>query len=384
MNVNKIREDFPILKKFVYLDSACMSLKPKQVIDKINEYYNEYPACAGRSGHSLSNKVNEEIYKTREIIAKFFSTKKDNVVFTRNTTEAINIVANNFKEKNILISDKEHNSNLLPWQKNKCKIKVVDSKKDNTFNIEDFKNKIKDIDLVAINHISNLDGAVNPIKEIIKIAHENKALVLIDAAQSAGHTQIDFNKLNIDFMAFSGHKISGPTGTGALVAKKELLDKIEPLNIGGGTVIDSNYNDYKYEEAPQRFEAGLQNYSGIIGLGEAISYIRKIGFDNIEKNDLKLNKIITEELLNKVELIGPEDYGLRSSIFSFNIKGFSSHDVALILNSSKNICIRSGAHCVHSWFNKHNLNGSARASLYFYNNEDDARIFVEEIKKIIK
>ena len=382
MNINNIREDFPIVRKYVYLDSACQTLKPKQVINKVSEYYNEYPACAGRSGHTLSNRVNEEVYKAREAIARLFSTKKDNVVFTRNTTEAINMVANNFRGKNILITDKEHNSNLLPWQKNKCKIKVANSRKDNTLDIEDFKNKIKCIDLVAINHVSNLDGVVNPIKEIIKIAHENKALILVDAAQSAGHTEINFDRLGIDFLAFSGHKTLGPTGTGALIGKKELLEKIEPLNIGGGTVVDSWHDHYEYEEVPKRFEAGLQDYSGIIGLGEAVNYLRKIGFDDIERNDMKLNKIITEELLKDVELIGPEDYTLRPSIFSFNIKGFSSHDVAGILNSSKKICIRSGAHCVHSWFNKHNLKGSARASLYLYNDEDDARTFVEEIKKI--
>ena len=166
--------------------------------------------------------------------------------------------------------------------------------------------------------------------------------------------------------------------------KKELLEKMEPLNIGGGTVIDSNYNNFKYEEVPQRFEAGLQDYSGIIGLGEAINYLKKVGFGNIEKNELKLNKMITEKLLDEVQLIGPKDSKLRPSIFSFNIKNFSSHDISGILDSSKNICIRSGAHCVHSWFNKHNLKGSARASLYLYNNEDDINKFVEEIKKLIR
>jgi cysteine desulfurase / selenocysteine lyase len=370
-------EDFPVLRKgIIYLDSACMTLKPKKVIDKLNEYYNEYTACAGRSSHSLSNKVDEEIYKTREIIAKFFNTKKENIIFTRNTTESINIVANNFKGRNILITDKEHNSNLLPWQRI-CNLKILSSNEDNTFNIEGFKKHVKDVDLVAINHISNLDGVINPIKEIIKITHENNALILIDAAQSAGHTEINFKKLDIDFLACSGHKMLGPTGTGLLIAKKELLENLEPLNIGGGTVIDSNYDDYKYEEIPIRFEAGLQDYAGIIGFGEAINYLRKIGFDKIEKNELKLNKILNEELFNKVDLIGPEDFRLRPSIFSFNIKGFLSHDIAQILNASRKICIRSGAHCVHSWFNKHNLDGSARASLYLYNNE-------EEIKKLIK
>ena len=378
-----VRQDFPILNKVVYLDSACMALKPRQVVSKINEYYNEYTACAGRSAHSLSNKVDEEIYKTREIIAKFFNAKKENVVFTRNTTESINIIANNFRNKKILITDKEHNSNLLPWQRNSS-LRILNSKEDNTFNIEGFKNNVKGTDLVAINHISNLDGVINPIKEVIKIAHENNALVLIDAAQSAGHTEMNFKKLDIDFLACSGHKMLGPTGTGILIGKEELLEKLEPLNIGGGTVIDSNYNNYKFEDIPIRFEAGLQDYAGIIGLGEAVNYLKKIGFDSIESNELKLNKILTQELLNKVELIGPEDYKLRPSIFSFNLKGFLPNDIALILNSSKKICIRSGAHCVHSWFNKNKLKGSARASLYLYNNEEDVRTFIEEIKKIIK
>lgn len=374
------REDFPILKKYVYLDSACQSLKCVQVVNKIIEYYNEYPACAGRSSHKLGKRVDEEVYKSRQIISKFFNTKKENVVFTKNTTESINIVANSFKGKNVLITDKEHNSNLLPWQKN-FNLKILNSNKDNTFNLEDFKDKVKGIDLVSINHISNMDGVINPIKEIIKIAHENNALVLLDAAQSAGHTEINIKKLGVDFLACSGHKMLGPTGTGLLISNK--LDQLEPLGIGGGSVIDSTYEDYKYEENPFRFESGLQDYAGIIGLGEAFSYLKKIGFSKIEKNELELNKILTQELDN-VELIGPEDYKLRPSIFSFNIKGIPNHDVANILSSSKNICVRAGAHCVHSWFNKCKLNGSVRASLYLYNNENDVNVFIEEIKKLIR
>ena len=327
--------------------------------------------------------MNEEVYKTRELISKFFNIKKENLIFTRNTTESINIIANNFKDKKVLITDKEHNSNLLPWQRN-CKLKVLGSNKDNTFNLEGLKNNIKDVDLVAINHISNLDGVINPIKEVIKIAHENNVSVSIDAAQSAGHTEINFKKLDIDFLSCSGHKILGPTGTGLFIAKKEFLDEFEPLNIGGGTVKDSTYASHEYEEIPHKFEAGLQDYAGIIALREAFNYLNKVGFSKVEKNELQLNKIMTEELLDKVQLIGPEDYRLRPSIFSFNVKGFSPLDIGMILNSSKNICIRAGAHCVHSWFNKHDLQGSARASLYLYNNEDDVITFVNEVKKIIK
>ena len=373
------REDFPILKKVVYLDSACQALKPKQVIDKINEYYNEYPSCAGRSSHKLGRKVDEEIYKARGIVSKSLNTKKENIVFTKNTTESINIIANNFKDKKILITDKEHNSNLLPWQMN-GKLTILSSNEDNTFNLEEFKEKVKGIDLVAVNHISNLDGVINPIKDIVKIAHENDALVSVDAAQSTGHHEMNFKKLGVDFLSCSGHKMLGPTGTGLLVSNR--LDKLESLNVGGGTVVDSTYENHKNEEGPSKFEAGLQDYAGIIGLGEAFSYLKRVGFNKIEKNELELNKILTEELLDKVELIGPEDYRLRPSVFSFNIKKFSSLDVANILSSSKNICVRAGAHCVHSWFNKHKLEGSIRASIYLYNDEDDINTFIEEIKKI--
>jgi len=385
MNLNQLRNDFPILKKnIIYFDSACMSLKPQQVIDAMNSYYLEFPACAGRSMHSLANKATEAVNQSRKDIAKFFNAKEQEIIFTRNTTEALNLVANSFsKEDKILTSDKEHNSNLLPWQSKQHAI--LFSNEDNTFNFEELNKKIKGTKLLSIVHTSNLDGVTNPIKEIIKIAHENETLVLIDAAQSAPHTEINVKKLDIDFLACSGHKMLGPSGIGCLYGKEDLLKELKPFLLGGETVIDSTYNSYQLEKVPNRFEAGLQNYSGIIGFAAATNYLRKIGLNNIEEHNIKLNKILSENLLpnKKIKLIGPKDYKQRSGIFSFNIENKDPHEIALMLNSM-NIYIRSGAHCVHSWFNKINLKGSARASLYFYNTEEECKQFIENLNKILK
>lgn len=381
MNPGKYRKDFPILNKnIIYFDSACMSLKPQQVIDAMNSYYYEFPACAGRSMHSLARKAEEAVSTSRKDIAKFFNAKENEIIFTRNTTEGINLIANSLIEKNdkVLTSDKEHNSNLLPWQL-KSKHEILFSNPDNTFNFEELNKKIKNTRLLSIVHTSNLDGVTNPIKEIIKIAHENDVLVLIDAAQSAPHQEINVKKLGIDFLACSGHKMLGPSGIGCLYGKEDLLKSLKPFMVGGETVIDSTYTAHTFEKIPNKFEAGLQNYSGIIGFGAAVNYLKKI-LPDIEEHEQKLNKILTENL--NVNLIGPKDYKKRSGIFSFTANK-DHHEIALMLDSF-NIKIRSGAHCVHSWFNAHNMKGSARASLYFYNTEDECKTFVEKLNKILK
>ncbi len=393
--MEKCRKDFEILNKnIIYFDNACMSLKPNQVIKKINEYYLEYPACAGRSPHQLSKRLEIEIAKVRNEIKNFISAKSDKeIIFTRNTTEGINLVANSLDLKEgdeVIISDKEHNSNLIPWLKLRKEkgivLKVCKSNPDNTFNLSNFQKCFsKKTKLVSLVHISNLDGVVNPVKEITKIAHKNKALVLIDAAQSIPHKKISVKDIDCDFLSFSGHKMLGPSGTGVLYGKEKLLKELPQFLVGGETVMDSTYKDYIPETLPAKFEAGLQDYAGIVGLGEAVRYIKKIGLSNIEKQELKLNKLLTDLLKDedKIELIGPKNPALRSGIFSFNIKGMDHHHVAMILNKA-NILIRSGAHCVHSWFNQHNLGGSARVSLYFYNTESEIIKFVKELKKILE
>ncbi|MBR9691580.1 cysteine desulfurase [Candidatus Woesearchaeota archaeon] len=393
MNTQKIRKDFPVLEKgIIYMDSACVSLKPQQVVKAMNCYYNEFPACAGRSMHKLGEKVTEEVSKARKIIAKFFNAKPNEIVFTKNTTESINLVANSLglkKGDKVITTDKEHNSNLLPWQnlaKRGIIHEIIKSNEDNTFNMDKFKEKIKGAKLVSMVHTSNLDGVTIPAEEIIKIAHEHGALVLLDAAQSVPHKEINVKKLDVDFLACSGHKMLGPSGTGILYGKYHLLEKLEPFLIGGDTVIDTTYTTAEFEKPPEKFEAGLQNYAGIIGLAEAARYLMKIGRKNISKHETELNKKITNELLkiDGIKIIGPEDPELRSGIISFNYKDADPHEIALLLDSSADIMVRSGAHCVHSWFNAHNLKGSARVSLYIYNTEEECDKLIEEINKIVE
>lgn len=388
MNINKIRVDFEILqskKPPIYFDSACMSLKPNQVINKITEYYKEYPACAGRSNHKLSNRVATEVSYARHEIAKLIGAKDHEIIFTRNATEGINIVANSIKKGDeIIISDKEHNSNLIPWLNKECKVKVINSNEDNTFNLEEYERKISSkTTLVAIQHVSNLDGVTNPIKEIIKIAHKHNVKVLVDGCQAIPHKEINVKKLDADYYVFSGHKMFGPTGTGVLYAKKELLEELPQFLVGGETVLDSTFDSFTKEKVPNKFEAGLQDYAGIIGFGEAVKYLRKIGQKNIEKHEIKLNDIATKELENVIDIIGPKDAKLRGGILNFTIKDWDAHDLSLMLDKAANIQTRSGAHCCHSWFNKHNLNGSIRASFYVYNTEEEVIEFVQKLKEII-
>ncbi|MBT3395263.1 cysteine desulfurase [archaeon] len=379
MNVEKIRKDFPIFekKKFIYFDNACMPLRPKVVIDKINEYYTEYPACAGRSYHDFGTRLTDEVANARDLVKKFIGAKKaKEIIFTKNATESINLVANSFKFNSVLTSDREHNSNLLPWQK--FDHDVVKSKKDFSFDLESFSDKVKNFDIVSMVHTSNLEGYSLPVKEIIKIAHEQGAKVLLDGAQSVPHKEINVRKLDVDFLAFSGHKMLGPNGVGVLYGKEELLDGMKPFILGGETVSDSTYDSYKLEELPHKFEAGLQNYPGILGLGSAAKYLMKIGRNNIEKHENMLKSKIDIEGVEKIGHVG------ESGIFNFNIPGKGAHEVAMMLSASKNIMIRSGAHCMHSWFNSRNLEGSARASFYLYNTLEEIDTFVEELEKIKK
>ncbi|MFH0955708.1 MAG: aminotransferase class V-fold PLP-dependent enzyme [Candidatus Falkowbacteria bacterium] len=401
MNLEKIRQDFSLFQKSingkppVYFDNACMSLKPLSVIKAINEYYYEYPSCGGRSAHKLAETVTKKVEAARKTMAEFIGAKNPKeIIFTRNTTEGINLVAHTLSLKSgdiILGTDKEHNSNLIPWQILAKKIgmirKVVPSKPDNTFDLKNFESMMSDkVKLVAMVHTSNLDGVSNPAKEIIKIAHKFGALVLLDAAQSAPHKKIDVADLDVDFLAFSGHKILGPTGTGVLYGKKHLLENLEPFITGGETVEYSTYSDYKLLPSPEKFEAGLQDYAGIIGLGEAAKYLKTIGYENIAEHEYKLNKYISEEILKipKLKIIGPADPRLRSGIVSFYIEGIESHQIAILLDETANVMIRSGQHCVHSWFDARNIKTSARASLYFYNTMAEAEIFVTSLNKIMK
>jgi cysteine desulfurase/selenocysteine lyase len=390
MNVKKIREDFPLLngkKPPVYFDNACTTLRPIQVLAKMKEYYELYPSCGGRSHHKIGTKVTEEVIKARMIASKFLNALGiDEIVFTRNTTEGLNLVAHSLglkKGDKVLTSDKEHNSNLVPWLL-MAKTHGIKHEMFKFGDIEDFKKKVRGVKLVSIVHTSNVDGSSQDVREMIKIAHDAKALVMIDAAQSAPHKEVDVRKMDADFLACSGHKMLGPSGMGILYGKQELLEKLNQFMVGGETVTNTTYNSFTPEKVPERFEAGLQNYAGIVGFAEALKYLQTIGLKEIEKHEIELNKRLSAGLENLgIKILGSKNAEHRSGIVSFNVGKMSSHEVALMLDNY-NIAIRSGMHCVHSWFNAHKLAGSARASMYLYNTPEEVDFMIEKMKDIAK
>jgi cysteine desulfurase / selenocysteine lyase len=401
MDINKIRQDFPFFsttynkKPQVYLDTACQSLRPQSVVEAISQYYQIEPACGGRSNHHLSAAVSHRVDQVRETASKFFhAARKEEIIFTRNTTEGINLVAGSLGLKRgdmVVISDKEHNSNLIPWQmlvkREGIQLKIVPSLPDNTFDMDAFEKILSGgVKLVSIGMTSNLDGVTVPASAIARAAHKNGALVMFDAAQAAPHRQIDVKALDIDFLALSGHKMLGPSGTGLLYGKLPLLEKLSPFLVGGDTVASSTYDSCEFLPPPEKFEAGLQDYGGIYGLGAAFEYIKKVGFDFIQKQETLLNEFISHEIstLTGLKILGPADPKLRGGIVNFTIDGIDSHRIALMLDQMAGVMVRSGQHCVHSWFNSRQIRGSVRASTYFYNTLEEAQIFTENLLKIRK
>jgi len=398
MDVSKYRKDFPILNSDdspVYLDSACMTLRPQAVIDAITDYYTNYPACGGRSVHKLSWQVTENFEMARDSLRRFMGAEKSSeIVFTKNATESMNIVANGLNLKQgdrVLTSDKEHNANVVPWHhlaKYKgIKYDVLPAKDNYYFDIEALKESLDSkTKLVSFVHTSNLDGHTNPAKEIVEICHDKGIRVMIDTAQSAPHKEVNVVDLDVDFAAVSAHKFCGPSGMGALYGKYDELKELIPTYVGGSTVVNSTYKDYELLPPPSCFEPGLQNYAGAIGSGAAAEYIMDIGRDNIQEHENKLNKLMTKELrdVESLDLVGPSDVNQRGGIFSFNLDGWDPTEIAMHLDEEYNVAIRSGMHCVHSWFNSRGIKGTARASVYLYNDEKDVLSFTNAIKESVE
>jgi len=369
-------EDFPDLET-VYLDSACMSRRPKRVIEKIEEYYTDYPACPGRSNHSLAGRAGEELESAREKIASFIDARPEDLVLTSGTTESINIVANGFTAENVFISDREHNSNLVPWQQSTKNLSIIST--ENGFDLERLDHEIEEGDLVSIVHVSNLDGYELPVKEIIEIARENGAYTLIDAAQSIPHQEFSVKNLEPDFVAFSGHKMLGPSGTGGLYVSDRVKDELQPLVEGGGGVRNSTYTESEPRDFPYNMEAGLPNLAGFIGLGEAVEYLESVGMEKIEDHEKKLTASLRSGLedIDNVKTVGRDGNG----VVSFRIEGVDPHQVSLMLNQ-KDIAVRSGMHCLHSWFNDRREKPSVRVSLHLYNTESDVERFLDAVRNI--
>jgi cysteine desulfurase/selenocysteine lyase len=442
MDINKsldeYRADFPALKRLrngkppVYLDSSCTTLVPRQVIDAINEYYTQYPGCSGgRSRHWFAEEVNDRIEGntekgikgSRRIIAEFINAASENeIIFTLNTTHAINIAALGFKFQagdTILVTDVEHNSNLAPWlrlqKQGLIKVDYAVSIRDAEFDFHAFEQKMKNgrVRLVSMGYTANATGYSIPAKKIIKLAHTYGAKVLLDGAQAVPHKKIDVRDLDVDFLAFSMHKMCGPRGVGVLFGKTALLgnkpreedggaDVIEPVFLGGGTVADVTYQDYSLLEGPQRFEPGIQNYPGQIASGAAITYLQSVGMERITAQEQRLNSFLTSELLNRYgntgwfRIIGPQDAAQRGGILSFEVHRPNAVGIAAELSEKSNVMIREGVFCAHAYFNAQFGQGwlhprshsehrmTHRVSLYFYNTVEECLVFLEALDEIFK
>ena len=351
------RDDFPMLKKdIIYFDSSATSLKPQQVIDKMQDYYENYSANAHRGDYDISYKVDLEYENTRDLVADFINAKeKSEVVFTSGATESLNMIANGFfapiveEGDEIIITTSEHASNVLPWfrlaQDYGCVIKYIPLDDNYHVTLEKLKSVVTPkTKIISLAHVTNVIGDVRPIKEITKFAHDNNIFVVVDGAQSIPHIKTDVQDLDIDFLAFSAHKMLGPTGVGVLYGKKELLDNLEPINLGGGMneSFDSE-TEVLLKDLPTRLEAGTPNIAGVIGLGEAINYLNKVGLDKIRERELHLREYLIEKLV-KIPYIDILNLEADSGIVAFNIDNVFSQDVAYYLNKY-NICVRAGNHC---------------------------------------
>ena len=381
--------DFPMLREdFIYLDNGATTLKPKCVIDKITEYYEKYSANAHRGDYDISFKVDQEYEKAREIVRNFINARyKEEVVFTSGSTQSLNMIANGFFGKyleagdEVILSQSEHASNVLPWfrlsQEKGVVIRYIPLDDSHYVTLNNLKKVVTpNTKVIALASITNVIGDERPMKEICEFAHQNNIFVVMDGAQSVPHRKTDVQDLDVDFLAFSGHKMCGPTGIGVLYGKKELLEEMEPQNLGGGMneSFDSP-NEVYLKELPTRLEAGTPNIAGALGLGAAITYLENIGMEKIEAYEKKLRKYALEKLVSipHLDILNIES---DSGIISFNVEGVFSQDVAYYLNKYK-VCVRAGNHCAKILKQETGVQNSLRVSLYFYNTEQDIDNLVE-------
>ena len=396
-DVYKIREDFPILKKkindtdLIYFDNAATSQTPKQVIQKIVDYYEQYNSNIHRGLHSLSADATNQYELSRKIIQKHFGIKNNHeVIFTSGTTHGINIVSSGLESQinssdELIVSEMEHHSNIVPWQilckKTDAKLKVIPINKEGSLDIDTFKTMLnKNVKFVFINHVSNSLGTINPIEEIIELAHKNNSKVLLDGAQGAAHFKINLSEINVDYYVASAHKLCGPTGVGFLYGKSELLEALPPYQGGGEMISSVTFEKTEYADLPYKFEAGTPNISGVIGFGAAIDYMNDIGFDNIESYEQELLKYATDRLK---EIPGIKIYGNavnKISVISFNLSNHHPSDIGSILDQF-GIAVRTGQHCTQPVMDYYNIPGTVRVSLSFYNTKSEIDLFIDALEK---
>ncbi|MFF2854487.1 cysteine desulfurase [Peribacillus sp. NPDC058002] len=400
MNPYEIRKLFPILDQevngqpLVYLDSAATSQKPAAVIEAIEQYYRGYNSNVHRGVHTLGTKATDAYEGAREKVRKFINASStEEIIFTRGTTTSLNTVARSYGGANIkegdeiVISYMEHHSNIIPWQqlaKEKgAVLKYIPLQEDCTISLDDVRATITDATkIVSIMQVSNVLGVINPVKEIAKIAHEHGAVMVVDGAQSTPHLKVDVRDLDCDFFAFSGHKMVGPTGIGVLYGKKELLEKMEPIEFGGEMIDFVGLQESTWKELPWKFEGGTPIIAGAIGLGAAIDFLEEIGLDNIERHEHRLAAYAMEKMsaVEGLTIFGPKDAEKRAGVITFNINDVHPHDVATVLDAD-GIAVRAGHHCAQPLMKWLDVSSTARASFYLYNTEEDIDKLVSGLVK---
>ncbi len=401
MSSAALRAEFPALSARdghpapVYLDSACLSLVPREVLAAMAAYYTEYPGCPGRSRHRFGSEAGRRFEEARAAFARFFGRRRpEEVVFLRNATEAINLVAQGLAWSpgdRVLVTDREHNSNLVVWQRlvreRGLRLDVLPLADDGTFDGEALDAAlVRGVRLVSVFHTSNLDGRTLPLAEIVERAHDRGARVLADGCQAAPHRRVDLDRLGVDAYAVSAHKMLGPNGVGALLATEELLGELRPMVVGGETVAWTTLADHELRPPPHRFEAGLQNYAGVLGAHAGLRVLERVGLDEVERIQLAANRVVGERLAGepRVHLLGPTEPRDRPSIFAFTLDGIDPHDAALFLDEGHGVLVRSGQHCVHSFYAARGLAGNVRASFYLYNDRHDAEALVAGIRELLE
>lgn len=396
-DVDKIRKDFPILQTkvygmpLVYLDNAATTQKPKSVLKAIKKYYETTNANIHRGVYKLSEDATKLYEDSHAIVGGFINASAEEIVFTRNATESLNLLAYSLCASlnacdEILLTQMEHHSNIVPWQQlakqQGLKVKFAEINSDGTLNIESFKSLLnKNTKIVSVTHVSNFLGTINPVEELAKLAHAAGAVFIVDASQSVPHMPVDVKKIDCDFAAFSGHKMCGPTGIGVLYGKKELLEKLPPFLFGGDMIKEVTFEDSKWNELPWKFEAGTPNIAGGIALAEAVMYLKKVRMENVRNHERELTIYALQKLkeLSNITIYGPSAEQ-RSGIVSFNISDIHPHDVAAFLDKF-GVAVRGGHHCAMPLAKLLGINGTTRVSFYFYNTKEEIDVLVDAVKK---
>lgn len=402
LNVKKIRQDFPILKRkvmggktLVYLDNAATTQKPLAVINAINDYYTNYNSNIHRAVHQIAEEATIAYEETRQKIAKFINARHtDEIIFTRNTTEAINLVSYSWGRTNVkrgdkvVISEIEHHSNIVPWQiltqEKGAKLEYIGVDDSGYLKMHEYEKYLanKKVKLVSISQMSNVLGTITPIDKVIKMSHELEIPVLVDGAQSIPHMPVDVQKMDCDFMAFSAHKMLGPTGVGVLYVKREILEKMPPF-IGGGDMIKEVHKyETRYNDLPYKFEGGTPNIADVIGFSAALDYLSNIGMDRVREHEIDITKYALDKVtgVKGVTLYGPPNASDRGGVVSFNIGDIHPHDLATIMND-RGVAIRSGHHCAQVLMERLDVSATSRASFYIYNTKEEVDTFIDALSE---